>query len=342
MKNKNRKKIVHVIDSLAFGGAQVILKELFVSQKGNKKIFLYSIRKKGINIKINHPNVFFSSSKCKYSITPLFELKKLITDNRIEILHCHLFKSFIFSWILKIFYFPNLKLIFHEHGRIFKNSFFYNIFLKISTSAVNLYISISGATKESLIKKAGIKRNKIKTIYNFVSPLNFSGKGRKKKKTILNKFKIKEKDFTVGFASRIIKRKGWKEFILAAEIIIKKNENIKFLIAGDGKEKKELEDLIGNKGLDGKVFDLGYVSNMAQFYSSLDCFVVPSHWEPMGLTELEAQSMGLPVIASDVPALNEIIYDKINGLLFEAKNQEDLSKKILIIRRNKKLSNEKK
>jgi len=54
---------------------------------------------------------------------------------------------------------------------------------------------------------------------------------------------------------------------------------------------------------------------MKSFYSGLDCLVVPSLWEPQGLVEIEAQALGVPVIVSNVEALNEIIHDGENGLL---------------------------
>src|SRR3989344_3696257 len=111
-------KILHLIDSLGLGGAQTVVKGIFENQRKNKDIFLYVLRKREINIDVDHPNVKIFNSNKKYSLASIQELRNLIEKEQISIIHCHLFRSQVFGWILKRFYFPNIKLIFHEHGQI--------------------------------------------------------------------------------------------------------------------------------------------------------------------------------------------------------------------------------
>ena len=134
-------------------------------------------------------------------------------------------------------------------------------------------------------------------------------------------------DFVLGFAARIIERKGWLDLLLAFRSLQK--ENIKLLIVGDGAESKKLQSTIEKLNLNNQVQYLGFIDDILDFYACLDCFVIPSHWEPMGLTEIEAQACGIPVIASNTEGLNEIIRDKETGLLFEPKNVKDLEENIL-------------
>jgi L-malate glycosyltransferase len=337
-------RVLHVIDSTNLGGIQTLLKGIFENHKENKNIFLYSLRKTEINININHKNFIVSKSLVKYSIKDLFILKDIIRSNNISIIHCHQIKSQFFGYLLKLFFFKNITLIFHEHGQVLLeksksfSDFFFIIFLKKAKKKVNLFIAVSKIIKKTLIKKSKIPENKIKFLYNFVDLDKFNKKNikwdiRKERQ----KLGIKNDEFVIGFAARLVQRKGWKDFIKSSSIILKENTKIKFLIAGDGQGKKKLINLIKELKLKKNMYYLGYVSDMVWFYSLLDCFVIPSHWEPMGLTEIEAQALGVPVIASDVPALNEIIADKFNGLLFKAKNEKDLAKKIILLYNNKKL-----
>jgi glycosyltransferase involved in cell wall biosynthesis len=141
----------------------------------------------------------------------------------------------------------------------------------------------------------------------------------------------------VGFAGRLIERKGWKDFVSILKYL--KNMNLKLLVVGDGEDKSKLLDFIKKNKLEDKIICLGYIDKMRWFYSLLDCFVISSHWEPMGLTEIEAQAFEVPVIASNVAALNEIINNE-NGMLFEAKNPNDLSQKINKLYKNQKLRKE--
>ena len=325
-------RVLHLIDSLGLGGAQTVVKGVFDAQKKNKNIFLFALRKREINTRIDHPNVKTFNSKAKYSFKPLKELKRLIKKERIEILHCHLFRSQLFGWILKKS-FPNLKLIMHEHGQIFRNDFYYNVFMKITQKQTNLFIVVSRATKQKLIEKAKINPKKIKVLHNFVDLSKFNKKNIKWNiKKEREKLGIKSKEFVIGFAGRLVERKGWEEFVETAKQDPMKN--IKFIIAGDGKDKKVLLSKIKDQN---NIKYLGYISDMNNFYNCLNCFIIPSHWEPLGLTQLEAQSCGCPVIASDIEGLNEVVNNKKDCLFFEAKDSIDLGKKITIIYQNRKL-----
>jgi len=116
-------KILHIIDSLGLGGAQTVVRGIFESQKDNRDIFLFALRRRDITMEIDHINVKIFNSNKKYSFKPLIKLKELIRKEGIEVLHCHLFKSQLFGVIIKIFYFPKIKIIFQEHGKIFSKIF---------------------------------------------------------------------------------------------------------------------------------------------------------------------------------------------------------------------------
>jgi glycosyltransferase involved in cell wall biosynthesis len=338
-------KVLHLIDSSNLGGVQSLLKGLF-EYKNNNNIFLYSLRTTKIKTKIKHKNYYLSNSKNKYSLNDLLKLKKFIKNNKINILHCHQIKSQFFGYLLKILFFSDINLVFHEHGQILlekprniTDRFFLN-FLKISKNQVNKFIAISNITGEKLISKAKIEKNKMVVLPNFVDLDKFNKKNIKWNiKKEREKLGINKDDFVVGFAGRLVERKGWREFVKAAKILSKKNKKIKFLIAGDGVDRERLISEINKNKLQENIIYLGYFSDMVKFYSLLDCFAMPSHFEAMGLTEIEAQAIGVPVIASDIPGLNEIIIDKKNGLLLKPKNAKDLAEKINIIYRDEKSRN---
>jgi glycosyltransferase involved in cell wall biosynthesis len=328
---KNR-KILHIIDHIGLGGAQTVIKGIFESQTSSNNIFLYSLRKKNKEIKINHKNIFIFNSKNKYNPKPLREIKNIIKKEKIEIIHCHLFKSQFLGWILKVLYFPKLKLIQHEHGGIFKNNFLYNFFINISQKQTDLFLAVSKATKNKLIKKGKTTKDKIIVLYNFVDLKKFNKKNIKWSiKKEREKLGIKKDDFVVGFAGRLVERKGWREFVKASKIITRKNKKIKFLIAGDGADKEKMIVEINKSEFKENIIYLGYFSNMVKFYSLLDCFVMPSYWEGHPMAQLEALSMECLTISSDGLGMKEIITNKLNGLLFEVKNVNELVKKIELI-----------
>ena len=102
--------------------------------------------------------------------------------------------------------------------------------------------------------------------------------------------------FVVGFAARFLERKGWRDFLHAVRIVAAQIP-VFFLLAGDGEDRDKVEVCIRDLGLGDRGRMLGHVTRMDRFYRVLDCFVMPPHWEPHGLSHLEAQSYGIPVVA---------------------------------------------
>jgi len=332
-------KVLHVIDSLGLGGAQTLVQGIFEAQKDNKDIFLFALRERDITTKVDHTNVTIFNSSSKYSFASLSALKKIVEKEEIEILHCHLFRSNVFGWLLKVIWFRNIKLIFHEHGRILTNNPSYKSFLKISQSSVNLFIAVSEGARIA-IERIGIPDSKIKILYNFVDTQKFNrSRIAWDIENERQKLGISGSQFVVGYAGRLAEIKGWREFINAAASISKENSNIKFLVVGDGPGKEEMLAIIESLNLRSHVVYLGYVTDMVWFYSLVNCCVIPSHTELFPLTPLEAQSMQVPVIASDIPGLREVVSDKTTGLLFQRGDVEDLREAILLLEKESTLRN---
>jgi L-malate glycosyltransferase len=331
-------KILHIIDSLGLGGAQTVVKGIFEEQNNNNNIFLFALRERDIKTEINHKNVFVYPSAKKYSFKPIRELKNFIEKNNIDLLHCHLFKSQLFGLILKRKYFPNIKLIFHEHGKIMRNegNFYekhiYFLLMNRSQKNVNIFIAVSKATKKKLMEKAKINSKKIIVLYNFVDTKKFNIKNIKWNiKKEREKLGINKDDFVIGFVGRLSKVKG-------CDILIKALPNINFkykvLIAGDGEERKKLESLAEKLKVRDKIIFLGYINNPLWVYSMIDVLIMPSRSESFGLSLIEAQAIKSSVVVSKIEVFDEIINNK--KYLFIPNNYRDLADKILTITKQKK------
>lgn len=327
-------RVLHIIDTLGLGGAQTLLKDVAESQKDNQDLFVFPLRSNStVRVQIDHPNVLnLGSVAGRLSLKSLWELKKVVQTNRIEVLHCHLVKSQLFGWLLKLVWFPKIVLVQHEHGKIFRKLPLYSLFVRISSKQTNTFVAISNAVAKELRAK-GVTASKIQTLYN---PVNLSRyypdtqEGGEKVAT-REHFGIPHNKFVAGFAARIVERKGWRDFVDAAVLVHSTCADTLFMIAGSGEEAQKLKAYIRNVSADAFIQVVGYVADMRSYYVSLDCFVIPSHWEPMGLTELEAQACGVPVVAANVPGLNEVVQHNETGLLFEAGNARDLARKVNLL-----------
>jgi glycosyltransferase involved in cell wall biosynthesis len=317
-------RILHIIDHLGSGGAQSVVQGIF-NNISLSNYYLYSLRKKENSVSINNGNVTIDQNSNSYSLAPIWKLKKVIKEENIEIIHCHLLRSQIFGWLLKMIWFPNVILIFHEHGRIYTNNIAYPSFLRLAKKNVNKFITVSNSAKKKLIDRAKIPDTKIIILPNFVDFSRFhvsdDSKNNHHEKNI----------FTIGFAGRLSPVKGCEYLIKALPYL---NINYKVLIAGDGPLRKKLVNLATSLKVSNKIEFLGYVPDIENFYKKIDVLVVPSLHESFGMSVIEAQAMKVPVIASDVEALNELIINNHNGLLFKKKDGQDLAKKITFLNNN--------
>jgi len=329
--------VMLVIDHLGFGGARVILTNIIKKTSSASGIYLYSLRKS-----MNEPTftkeedsrVYIYPSKFRFNLSCLFDLHGVIKKKNITVLHCHLAKSFFIGYLIKRLFSKQIKLVFHEHGKIFKNNWLYNLFLRCVKKRVDLFIAVSKATKNELMKNADINPKKIEVLYNF-SDLDPSNAGKSDKQEEREKLGLRKDYFVIGFAGRLSKVKGCEHLIKSIPYI--NIPNFKVLIAGDGLERKNLERLTENLSITEKTIFLGYVKEILNFYGIIDVLVVPSKFESFGISVIEAQACGIPVIASNVGALNELIKNEENGLLFEFANGKDLAEKIEWMEKDKEL-----
>jgi len=105
---------------------------------------------------------------------------------------------------------------------------------------------------------------------------------------------------------------------------------VQVIIAGDGPQLAECQELAASLGLTAHIAWLGFIhgKKLAELYRRLDVLVVPSRSEGFGLVAVEGMMHGLPIVAARVGGLPEVIDDGITGLLFAPEDEWDLAKKL--------------
>lgn len=164
-----------------------------------------------------------------------------------------------------------------------------------------------------LIKKK--RKKKVFLLSNYVELEKF----RK-----VNNYISSKKKLTIVFTGRLHRHKN-------PEIIIKATKelhNIKLIIIGDGEQKGYLEKIVREHNLPVKFLGQIKHNDLKKIYSKSDIFVLPSNYEGNPKSLLEAMASKLPVVASKVRGIEEIIKHNHNGLLFEKNNLGDLIKKL--------------
>lgn len=123
-------------------------------------------------------------------------------------------------------------------------------------------------------------------------------------KKIREEYGIDDDDFVFGFVGRIDKDKGINELLQAFFLL--PNDKIKLIIVGSNDKEYTIgEELIKKAKNDSRIIFTGQVGNVEEYMSAMNVFVLPSYREGFGSVVIEAQSMGVPVIVTDIPGPNE-------------------------------------
>ncbi len=290
------RKVIHIISlNRGMGGVQQAFSNYFKFAQKYSNFKHYIFTKYSINKKWGK---FNNSFNIKFSFFRF--IYYLFFQNSIIYLHNKLSSKTIF-YLLK--FLPSKNILYHEHGLA------WNIKTKQevkryqkNASLVKKIIVNSIATKSLLIKKFKIKEDKLKLAYYGYRVPNMSKKI----------FKNKKRKIYVGFIGRFEIFKGVHSLIRAANLL--KDKNIEFHIGGDGYLAEDLKKLAkGNK----KIKFKGEILNPINFIKTLDILVVPSIREPLGLINIEAGLCKVPVIASNVDGIPEVIKKNHSGILID-------------------------
>ena len=325
-------KVLNVINFLNIGGAQSLLKNFILDAKKSSDfeidvcvlypngVFLEELEKEGVR-------VFNLNSGAKYNFFMIFEILEIIKRGEYDIVHVHLFPASFFVAVASIFLDRSIKFIFTEHSiynrrrafRIFKvlDYFTYLRYRKI--------ICVSKQVENSLKKWLPFVSNKTVIIRSGI-PLNALPE------------KQLQKIYDVLFVGRLERVKGVDILLRAAECLKKKySMKIRIGIVGTGVLLSNLKRLSFNLGINNTVEFLGVRGDILSLLDKSSVFVLPSRWEGLPISILEAMSRNVPVIATSVGGISEIINDGEDGMLVTPENPELLAGAIIYLLENEGL-----
>lgn len=137
-------------------------------------------------------------------------------------------------------------------------------------------------------------------------------------------FGFNDSTMVLGFTGRLTEQKGIEYLLESVKILTDRFPGVRLLIIGDGERKTELESLAERLNICDQVVFTGYRRDIFALIGAMDIFVLPSLWEGLPISLLEAMAMHLPAVASDVGGIREVIDDGINGFLVPARDVKTL------------------
>ena len=190
-------------------------------------------------------------------------------------------------------------------------------------------IAISDAIKRFTIDIEGAPADKVSVVrygldYSWLSDTDIE-KARRELRAAL---KLDEKALVLGMVCRLVEQKGIPYSLEALRRVRADFPGAHLVIAGDGEKAAELRRLASALGIADRVHWLGWRADAAELMAAFDLLLAPSLWEGFGLVLLEAMSRRVPVIASRVSAIPEVVLDGETGILIEPRDVDALAKAI--------------
>lgn len=186
---------------------------------------------------------------------------------------------------------------------------------------------VSESVKKHDMRLTKLPDSKYTVIYNGIDEKKFSRS--KCPGSLKSELKVDETNFIIGTVARLHPVKDLPTLIRAISSVLETRRNVLLVIAGEGREMKKLKALCEELDVADKVCFLGKRLDIPYILSSFDLFVSSSVSEGFANTVLEAMSMELPVITTDIPACREMVNHSVNGILIPLKDHRKLSRAIL-------------
>ena len=198
-------------------------------------------------------------------------------------------------------------LIVHLHARISETDSASSI--PVAVSGADLVVAVSNAVARQ------VQNQKPIVVYSGVAS----------RKDFCSRNVIRRSEIVVGAAGRLVDIKGLSDLVRAIAVLSSEFPDLRLEIAGDGPELNNLQEEARRLSLLGRVRFLGWQEDIRSIYRNWDIFAMPSLTEGFPMAALEAMGEGLPIVATNVGGLPELIEDGITGLLVPPSNAEELA-----------------
>jgi len=259
--------------------------------------------------------------KLKIDPVLMYRLVRLIKEHKIDIIMTTLFYADVLGSLVGRI--AGVKAVFSwetisaPEWLLWRRLWSYRLAIRFCDQVV----SVSKATAKFLTEKRGVAQEKITVIPYGVDLRPFSGGDGIENR---EKMGLTKKHKVIGMVGRLHPQKGHVYLIDAAEKIVRKHPNVKFVIVGDGELRSDLEKRVEEKQLSNYFLFTGFRSDVPEMMKTFDIFTLPSLYEGLPNVILEAMAAAKPVVATYVDGSKEIVVDGETGILIPPRDVESL------------------
>ncbi|HZE80789.1 MAG TPA: glycosyltransferase family 4 protein [Candidatus Polarisedimenticolia bacterium] len=319
-----RVKVLQLISSGGYYGAENMLLNLCASQQKagcqNSLLIFYNVhapnvefyeraRRRGLSVRMVH-------CQGRADWRAVRQIEEYIQEDEIDLLHTHGYKADLYGYVAARRSHKPIVATCHNWVGGTAALGIYNHLDRLALKRFNALAAVSDSVVQRLID-SGVSPRKIKNIANGIDVEPFE-RARTLPALAFDGRKV------VGMVARLDLQKGFEYLLRAVRELCVAFRELKVVIVGEGSDRKAIEDMIQQYGLQSNVVLAGQQSDMPGVYAAMDIFVLPSLNEGLPMTILEAMAASKPVIATRVGAIPSLIKDGDTGLLIGPRDADGL------------------
>jgi len=189
-------------------------------------------------------------------------------------------------------------------------------------SLTNHFIAVSNRVREELIA-AGISEEKVSVVYSGIDLGKFRNLGSSD--YVYDEFGMRRGEFLIGSVAALAPHKDHITFLRAAKQVLDRFPQSRFILVGEGELEGELKREVKDLSISESVIFTGFRKDVGNIVSILDIFVISSYLEGLCTSLLDAMLLGIPIVATDVGGIPEIIHNGVNGILVPPRDPKALA-----------------
>jgi len=335
-------RVCHIASGNLWGGAEVQIFNLIASRRYrerveptcillNRGVLEEKLRLQGIRVEVVQER--------EISLPRLMRrIRKLVQASECDLIHSHRYKeNFIAVCVSRLTgRRPTIKTLYGLREivtgwRRLKRAVYYFADSLLSRWFIDRTIVVTQEMKDQI--GTIVPKHKIEVIENSIDTKAFERIWHSKRPVS----QTSEKAPVIGTFCRLAPVKGLDLFIEAAAELERRSYRVRYLIGGSGPEKDHLIQLSEQMGLKEKIIFPGFVDDVYAWISSFDVFVISSHHEGFPTAALESMALGVPVVATSVGGIPEIIEHRKTGILVKPRDSIALADGIQLLLDDRKL-----
>lgn len=264
----------------------------------------------------------------------LWQLVQLVRASKPDILHAHDYKTNVLAIALRRWCDAVAMTTMHGSGVWGRRVALYYRLDRWSLPRMDFVVAVSPDQYETAMSY-GVCPSRCTMIHNAIDGAHF--RRTMDASLVRNRLGLPLDRVIIGAVGRLSREKGFDNLIAAVHLAAQKGQNLHLIIAGDGDERIPLTQLIAKLGCHDRVQLLGHRSDIIELFHCMDIFVLSSHREALPNVVLEAMALEVPVIATRVAGVPDVIQDQQNGLLTDPGDCHALADSITQLAENRSL-----